>query len=146
MMRNSTMILKGGVLTLACAATAAVAQVETPGSVPDVDNGLPVAQQQLDSVAIPREIAPAMMPYLICRQSEQGVALYDSEGNVLNREDPTESCASVREKSKNHTVRMLGDLNLGRHRGERVQYAERWLAKIDELAGPDMSALQDQAT
>lgn len=146
MMRNSTMILKGGVLAFACAAIAATAQVRTPGTLPDLDNDLPVAQQQLDSVAIPREIAPAMMPYLICRQSEQGVTLYDADGNMLNRDDPTESCDSVREKSKNHTVRMLGDLNLGRHRGERVQYAERWLAKIDELTGPDMSAVQDQAT
>ncbi len=118
-------------MTAMAAAVLATAAAEEPAPKPSQ-----AAQQQLASVAIPFEVSPAMMPYLICRQSEAGVALYDSDGKIMNPEGSDQDCDQVRERSMRHTINLLEELNLGRHTGERRAFAEHWLAKIDEMSGP----------
>lgn len=122
-------VLIGATLALASGASA---QIAVPA-----EGEMPRAQEQLDNFAVPREVSPALMPYLVCKQSEQGVTLYDQNGDVLNPTAQGADCAALREKSKMHAISLLEDLNLGRHRGERAAYAERWLTKIDDLSPPD---------
>lgn len=92
--------------------------------------------EKLDDISIPRELSPALMPYLTCRQTEQGIALYDDEGKLLNPREAKQDCGPVRDKARGKTIGILKDLMLGRNRTERAELADAWLARIDRLSGP----------
>lgn len=92
--------------------------------------------EKLENISIPQELSPALMPYLACRQSEQGVALYDDEGKLMNPRSARKDCAPLRDKARGKTVGILKDLMLGRNRKERLQVADYWLDRIDTLSGP----------
>ena len=57
------------------------------------------APAQLENISIPQELSPALMPYLSCRQSEQGVALYDDHGTLMNPRGSEQDCAPLRAKA-----------------------------------------------
>ena len=92
--------------------------------------------EKLDDISIPRELSPALMPYISCRQSAQGIALYDDDGKLLNPRDTRQDCGPLREKAHGKTIGILKDLMLGRNRTERAELADAWLAYIDRLSGP----------
>ncbi|MXP30990.1 hypothetical protein [Parerythrobacter jejuensis] len=92
--------------------------------------------EKLENISIPQEISPALMPYLTCRQTEQGIALYDDDGNLMNPREAKQDCAPLREKARGKTIGILKDLMLGRNRTERAQIADYWLGRIDSLSGP----------
>lgn len=94
------------------------------------------APEKLENISIPQEISPALMPYLACRQSAQGIALYDDDGKLMNPRTANQDCAPLREKARGKTIGILKDLMLGRNRTERGQIADYWLGRIDTLSGP----------
>jgi len=106
------------------AATALALQGATPAS----------TVPALETISIPQELSPALMPYLACRQSEQGVALY-KDGELLNPEDGAQDCDALRTRARGKVVGILKDLYLGRNRTERLEIADYWLGQIDSLTG-----------
>jgi hypothetical protein len=92
--------------------------------------------ERLEPVNIPQELSPALMPYLVCRQTEQGVSLYGKDGKLLNPASARQDCSVVREKSRGKVVGRMKDLYLGRNRTERLAVADYWLNHIDSLTEP----------
>lgn len=92
--------------------------------------------EKLENISIPQELSPALMPYLNCRQTEQGIALYDADGKLMNPRDTKQDCGPLREKARGKTVGILKDLMLGRNRAERLEVADYWLNRIDTLSAP----------
>lgn len=125
-MLTITTIAAAMIAAQAPAATDAVASAEA----------VPERPEKLASVNIPQELKPALMPYLVCRQTEQGVSLYDKDGELLNPSNAKRDCDVVREKSRGKVVGLMKDLYLGRNRTERLAVADYWLTRIDNLTPP----------
>ena len=92
--------------------------------------------EKLEAINIPQELSPALMPYLVCRQTAQGVSLYDDEGKLLNPGNAKQDCAPIRTKSRGKVVGIMKDLYLGNNRKEREAVADYWLTRIDSLTEP----------
>ncbi|WP_284123941.1 hypothetical protein [Parerythrobacter aestuarii] len=114
------------------AMTLAIAMLLQPAAEAEAEEA-PQRPQQLEAINIPQELAPALMPYLTCRQTEQGISLYDDDGQLLNPTNTRQDCAPLREKARGKTVGIMKDLYLGRNRTEREQVADYWLTRIDTL-------------
>ena len=94
--------------------------------------------EKLEAVNIPQELSPALMPYLVCLQTAQGVSLYDDDGKLLNPGNNKQDCDAVRTKSRGKVVGIMKDLYLGNNRKEREAVADYWLTRIDTLTEPTL--------
>ena len=92
--------------------------------------------EKLEAINIPQELSPALMPYLVCRQTAQGVSLYDDDGKLLNPGNAKQDCEAIRTKSRGKVVGIMKDLYLGNNRKEREAVADYWLTRIDSLTEP----------
>ena len=92
--------------------------------------------EKLEAINIPQELSPALMPYLVCRQTAQGVSLYDDDGKLLNPSNARQDCTTIRTRSRGKVVGIMKDLYLGNNRKEREAVADYWLTRIDTLTEP----------
>jgi hypothetical protein len=91
----------------------------------------------MGSIEIPPEIAPAVVPYMMCLQQKMREAVQASNG--LDQAEYTaavpvvrEKCAGVRRTALEQGVQMLADRRIGTA-GERPARVEATLVNIDDF-------------
>jgi hypothetical protein len=103
-----------------------------PATGPAIGNGPPGTITVQRSLTIPDEIAPAMIIYLNCLTSSQGVPLINERGEAMERVVPKGGdCTAHRKEAADKADWMLREYT-NRSRKERRQLIENTLDSLDE--------------
>ena len=96
----------------------------------------PIRVRELASFDIPDEIAPAVIPYLLCRTASSGVPVYTQGKRALVAPPPGmakgSDCSAARAKASADADRILRQAGHA-DRAERAGYVEKTLSDLDKF-------------
>lgn len=115
---------------------AAIAKIRRERGLVEEAVDVPIRVRQFSSFDIPDEIAPAVIPYLLCRTASSGVPVYTQGKKALIAPPPGiakgSDCSAARVKASADAHRMLRQAGRG-DKAERAGYVEKVLSDLDRF-------------